>query len=248
MSLNKLLALLFFSGLSQYGLCQTASYHADVMTMNVNNHSNSHGGENFQQFTWKNMWQLDDDSQGQLLSSFSFWHGTDSNKLYLKGEWNRVESQDKNAELFILYSRYLSEFWDFQIGAAYQENKAEKAQDSSAVFGLHGLAPYFFETDAWIQFSNDFVAFEFENSRDILLTQKLIFQPFLNARIVVTDQRDFAQEKGLNQLQTGIQARYEITKQSMPFVQIMYQYNKGRQQLETSSHQLFYGLGIIFKF
>ncbi len=47
------------------------------------------------------------------------------------------------------------------------------------MFGLHGLAPYFFETDAYFYLGEDqYAALSLGTTRYLLLTQKLIAQPF----------------------------------------------------------------------
>ena len=60
--------------------------------------------------------------------------------------------------------------------------------------------------------------------------------------------------KGLSSLQLGVQTRYEINKRVMPFIDVVYAYEKGREatvwQQETSSEKDWqYGLGLklIFK-
>ena len=65
-----------------------------------------------------------------------------------------------------------------------------------AALGLHGLAQYFFETDAYLYFGQDSrVAFSLETERDLLLTQKLILKPYLDLNVVFSDDSRYAQKQ-----------------------------------------------------
>src|SRR3546814_1240916 len=63
----------------------------------------------------------------------------------LEGEWEKAEVQ-------VLYSRLISDFFDVQAGLRYDfEPDPERAY---GVIGLQGLAPQFFEVDSAIFVSN----------------------------------------------------------------------------------------------
>lgn len=118
------------------------------------------------------------------------------------------------------------------------------------MLGLHGLAPYFFETDAYLYAGKDQqLSFNLKSERDLLVTQKLILQPYIESELVLSDDSKYARKKGLSSLQLGVQSRYEINKRVMPFIDVAYAYEKGREatvwQQETSSEKDWqYGLGL----
>ena len=123
----------------------------------------------------------------------------------------------------MLYSRNISDFWDVQTGVRYrQENLAEPSTNQQnerfdAVFGLHGLAPYFFETDAHVYVGeDDFVGLKLKTERDLLLTQKLIMQPFVELDVILNDQAANAKKTGLSHATLGLETRYELSKKLMP--------------------------------
>jgi copper resistance protein B len=124
----------------------------------------------------------------------------------------------------------------------------------NAALGLHGLAQYFFETDAYLYFGQDSrVAFSLETERDLLLTQKLILKPYLDLNVVFSDDSRYAQKTGLNSIKTGLETRYEITKKVMPYVSVAYAYSKGNKetawQTATDSESgWLYGAGLRFRF
>ncbi len=51
----------------------------------------------------------------------------------------------------------------------------------------------------------------FELERDLLLTQKLITQPYIEADVICRDDSNYASKNGLSELKTGLKTRYEIT-------------------------------------
>jgi len=137
----------------------------------------------------------------------------------------------------VLYSRNISDFWDVQTGVRYrQENLAEPSINQQnerfdAVFGLHGLAPYFFETDAHVYVGeDDFVGLKLKTERDLLLTQKLIMQPFVELDVILNDQAANAKKTGLSHATLGLETRYELSKKLMPYLEVGYEYSKGNQQ------------------
>ena len=122
--------------------------------------------------------------QCRLKSEFETRIGTDENKVFIKVHADKEESHDAHYDAKLLYSRMISDFWDAQIGARYRSEKVElddhrkdTEENVDAVIGLHGMAPYFFETDAYLYAGEDsYAGFSLETERDFLITQKLIIQ------------------------------------------------------------------------
>ncbi|MFN0296335.1 copper resistance protein B [Acinetobacter albensis] len=219
-------------------------------------HLKEHGGQIYQQTTLETKWQRNDGGQGALKSEIETRIGTDENKIFIKVHADKVESQQAEYDAKLLYSRNVADFWDVQVGLRYRNDpNREIDQDQvDAVFGLHGMAPYFFETDAYLYIGQDRqVSFNLETERDLLLTQKLIVQPYLDMNIVLSDDSNYAKKNGLNSVQVGVETRYEINKKVMPFMDLAYGYSKGVQETawqksSSSENELFYGVGIRFKF
>ena len=92
-----------------------------------------------------------------------------------------------------------------------------------------------------------------ELERDLLLTQKLITQPYFEIDAVFSDDSDYAAKSGLSELKTGIKTRYEITKRIKPFIDVAYLYEKGQkatfmQEVTESEKGWIYGAGIELVF
>ncbi len=226
-----------------------------TLSQNHDKHLNEHGGQIYQTTKFSNEWIVDKDGKGSLGSSFETLIGTDENRMFVEANLNKAESNDPNYDVSALYSRNVAPFWDVQAGVRYSEDKNNRNSNRiDGVIGLLGLAPYFFETKAYLYGGeNNFWGASFEFDRDLLLTQKLITQPYIDADVVFNDNSDFASRTGLSELKTGIKTRYEISKRIRPFVDIAYQYEKGQklttfQEATDSEKGWLYGAGIELVF
>ena len=218
-------------------------------------HLKEHGGQIYQATNLENAWIVDEDGKGTLGTKFETLIGTDENRLFIEANSEKSESNDPKYAVSALYSRNVAPFWDVQAGVRYSEDKNNRNSNRiDGVIGLLGLAPYFFETKAYLYGGeNNFWGASFEFDRDLLLTQKLITQPYIAADIVLNDNSDFASKTGLSELKTCIISIYEITKRIRPFVDVAYQYEKGLketrfQQATDSEKGWLYGAGIEFVF
>ena len=224
-------------------------------------HRKEHGAQVYAVTTIDQKWLVNEDDQGILKSELETQIGTDENKLFIKAHIDKHESHDAEYDVKALYSRMISDFWDAQVGARYRVEKVKlNAQRSDteekldAVFGLHGLAPYFFETNAYLYAGADnYSGLSLETERDLLLTQKLIIQPYLDLDVVFSDDSKYAKKSGLSNLTAGIETRYEISKKVMPYLDIAYEYAKGNAetawQLKSDAEKgWLYGAGLRFKF
>ncbi|BAP38490.1 copper resistance protein B [Acinetobacter guillouiae] len=241
---------------TQHQAITTATGEESIASHSTHDHRKEHGAQVYQRVTIDNAWMLDEDGKGTLDSSLELRIGTDENKLFIKGSSSKAESDKIEYDLSALYSRNIADFWDVQAGVRYSDNP-ERSTDQErvdAALGLHGLAQYFFETDAYLYFGQDSrVAFSLETERDLLLTQKLILKPYLDLNVVFSDDSRYAQKTGLNSIKTGLETRYEITKKVMPYVSVAYAYSKGNKetawQTATNSESgWLYGAGLRFRF
>ena len=187
-----------------------------------------HGGQIFHMFRLETDYGGSKDG-GVASWDLDGWVGTDENKLWLKSEGEHKDGKREDAELWALYSRNVATFWDAQVGVRYD---VEPTSTAYAVFGVNGLAPYFFETEAHIFISEKGdVSAKLHQENDFLLTQKLILQPYAEINLSAQDvpERDIG--AGLVDGKIGLQTRYEFTRKFAPYVDIHY----GRKFGETSS-------------
>ncbi|OTG62908.1 copper resistance protein B [Acinetobacter silvestris] len=227
----------------------------------AHDHRTEHGAQVYAVATVDNKWLIDEDGGGALKSKLETRIGTDENKIFIKLHVDKHESQDAAFDAKVLYSRMILDFWDAQAGVRYRYEKVEldhNRQDSAAkldgVIGLHGMAPYFFETDAYLYVGEDhFAGFSLETERDLLLTQKLIVKPYLELDVVFNDDSKYAQKTGLSGATAGLETRYEISKKIIPYLDVAYAYDKGNQHTDWQAESFsesgwVYGAGLRFKF
>ena len=229
----------------------TSSSDTSAMQM-----QHEHGGQIYAANSLENKWMLDRHGEGSWQSELESWIGSDDNKLFIKADGKQAESEQLDASIMALYSRNISTFWDAQAGLRYRQNNtvATDKRAVDAVVGIHGLAPYFFETQAYLYVGeHQHVSMSLEAKRDVLWTQKLVSEPFVKATLLLNDDSKTPQKTGLSHAEVGVQTRYEINKKVMPFVDVGYGYEKGLKQTAwqtgtDSEHGWYYGAGLTLKF
>lgn len=163
------------------------------------------------------------------------WIGGDTNKLWLRSEGESLEGKTpEHAEYWAMYSRNVATFWDGQIGVRYDEQP-----NSTAYFvaGVNGLAPYLFETKAHLFVSdNGDVTARLRQENDLLITQKLITQPYFEVNFSAQDVTEQEIGSGLTSGEFGIQTRYEITRKFAPYLDLRYERKFGETSTIAKKH------------
>ena len=124
-------------------------------------HRKEHGGQIYTRVKLDNTWIKNSEGEGGLQSENELRIGTDENKLFIKLKADKQESRATEYAVQALYSRNISDFWDAQAGLRYrqenlgQPNAGQNIEHVDAIFGFHGLAPYFFETNAHLYLGQD---------------------------------------------------------------------------------------------
>ncbi len=157
------------------------------------------------------------------------WYGTDENKLWIRSEGENADGVTEKAEFQALYSRNVATFWDVQAGLRHD---TQPISTTYAVFGVEGLAPYFFETQAHLFVSDegDLTA-RIHEENDFLVTQRLILQPYAEVNLSAQDVEEQEIGAGFTDGEIGLQTRYEFTRKFAPYIDVRYERKFG----ETSS-------------
>lgn len=160
------------------------------------------------------------DGKGYGSYDLDGWIGTDQNKLWIKSEGQRTNSNTEKLNLWALYSRNIATFWDAQAGVRVDN---DPKATTYFVAGFEGLAPYFFETEAHAFANKDGdLSFRLKQRNDFLVTQRFILQPFLELNMNAQSDKSSRQGAGLSKGELGVQARYEITRKFAPYFEIKY--------------------------
>ncbi|MCD0246678.1 copper resistance protein B [Xanthomonas melonis] len=145
------------------------------------------------------------------------WIGGDIDRLWLRSEGERANGRTQSAWLEAFYGHAISPWWDLLIGA--RQDLAPDDRRSWAAIGLQGLAPYKFETEATLYLGNGGrAALRLEGEYEVLLTNRLILQPRVEADIALTDDDRCGIGTGLEQVEAGVRLRYEFTRKVAPYI------------------------------
>lgn len=153
------------------------------------------------------------------------WIGGDNNKFWWKTEGEQNGPGLEQAEVQALYSRNVWTFFDVQGGV---RTDIEPDRRGYAVIGLQGLAPQLLETElhAFLGFKGD-VSIRFKQSFDVRLSNRFVLQPQLETDLYLTDVPERRIGSGFSSIETGVQARYELSRKFSPTLAIIYESKLG---------------------
>lgn len=149
------------------------------------------------------------------------WVGTDYNRLWWQTAAEREGGRLDNADLQLLYGRYVRHFWDAQVG---YRRVFRPGGGNYLVAGFQGLAPYRFEVATWGALSDrGRVSFRGETAYELLWTQRLISRPALSADIFTSSDPAYGQRgAGLGDVEVRLPTRYEFSRQFAPYAEVRY--------------------------
>lgn len=170
----------------------------------------------------QNEYRLNDAGENLYVWDAQGWIGTDYEKLYLKSEGELVlDGMLEKAEVQVLYSRLITDFFDAQVGVRYDfEPDPERVY---GVLGLQGLAPHFFEVDAALFVSDKGdVSARLEAEYELFITQRLILQPSAELDVAVQEAEELGIGSGPSGIELGLRLRYEIEREIAPYIGVHY--------------------------
>lgn len=163
-----------------------------------------------------------DNNGGTLVTWDAYaWVGGDDLKFRLEAEGEAFSGDVEESEMRAFASWNIAEFWDLQAGLRHDFAPDELTW---AAVGVHGLAPYFFETDAHVFVSEDGdAAFRLEQSIEFAVTQDLFLKPHGEVNVFAQDVPELGVGAGVTDIELGVQARYEFSRKFAPYVDVVYE-------------------------
>lgn len=164
------------------------------------------------------------DDEDVFLWDAQAWYGGDTNRLWITTEGEDIQSGGEGGEVEsfdVQFSHRFDRFWDVQAGVGYQTTygPGPDRDRASAIVGVQGLAPYWFEVDAGLRVSEDGDASaEFEAEYDWRLTQRLALQARGETSYAFDEVEEFGVGEGLTGLMLGLRARYHISREFAPYI------------------------------
>ena len=162
--------------------------------------------------------------QGDVSTEYDVfaWYGKDYQRLVLKAEGEVNDSRLEEARTELLFSSAVSSFWDAQIGL--RQDSGDGPNRTWLAAGFQGLAPYWFEVDATAYVSDSGrAAFRLEADYELLLTQKLILQPRVEATYYTKSDVDRGIGDDFSALTAGLRLRYEFVPEFAPYIGVEWQ-------------------------
>ena len=160
---------------------------------------------------------IDGDAQSWAARS---WIGTDRDRVWLRSEGERTGTGTHSADLEVLYGHSVARWWELLVGVRHDFTPAG-AQDFLAV-GVTGLAPYKFEVSATAYLgASGQTAARLEVEYETLLTNRLVLQPLLEAKLYGKDDPRRGVGSGLATVEAGLRLRYEFTRRFAPYIGVV---------------------------
>lgn len=143
--------------------------------------------------------------------------GYDLNRAWVRSEGQRVHGKTQDADVELLWGHTFAPFWDVVSGVRHDFGTGP-SRDWAAL-GIQGLAPYKFYVEATAYMgSSGRTAARLKTSYDLLLTQRLILSPEVDANLYSKDDPSRGIGAGLSDASLGLRLRYEIRREFAPYI------------------------------
>lgn len=154
------------------------------------------------------------------------WIGYDLDKIGLKFEGERVDSENESIELQLLYSKAISPFWNIQLGA--RRDFKPKPERNWGVIGFQGIAPYYFEIDTALFIGESGrTSLRVEVEYEFMLTQRLVLIPELELKFFGENDEETGVGSGLSNSEVGLRLAYEIRREFSPYIGVNWENKYG---------------------
>lgn len=159
------------------------------------------------------------DNSSALKWDANAWIGGDVDRLWLRSEGEREQGVTHKAELQALWGHAISPWWEL-VGGLRQDFKPATGQ-TWAAFGIQGTPLYGLELQATLYAGErQQTALRLESSYAILLSNRWILEPSLEANFYGRNDATRDQGSGLADSEIGLRLRYEITRGVAPYLGI----------------------------
>jgi len=145
------------------------------------------------------------------------WFGRNYDRAVLKAEGDFESGDLADARTELLWGHAIAAYWDTQVGVRYDSGAGPNRTWLAA--GIEGLAPYRFdlEVTAYVGESSR-TALRFDASYDMLINQRLILQPRLEANFYGSDDVERGLGSGLADVSLALRLRYEVRRELAPYI------------------------------
>ncbi len=167
---------------------------------------------------------LRDDGADVVEWEVDAWLGRDLSKFWIKteGEYERSdgESEVESAQFDFVYSKAVSTYWDMQFGLRQDVRpKVDGDTRTWLVFGYRGTAQGFWDIDANLYVGEESsVQLDLEFEKELMLTQKWVLIPELDATFNGDTNERFGEGSGLSVIEASLRIGYEPNRKFQTFI------------------------------
>lgn len=155
------------------------------------------------------------------------WYGQDFNKLWVKAEGEGARGRLKDLRTEALWNHAIGTYWGTQLGL--RQDFGEGPHRTWAAFGVQGLAPYWFATEAAVYLAeNGRTAARVQFEYEALITQRLVLQPKIEVNLFGKDDPQRGIGSGLSDSELGVRLRYEFKREFAPYIGVVWRQRYGR--------------------
>ncbi len=182
------------------------------------NHAHMGDNHNFGFFLADRFEAVRTDEHSSAAYDLQGWYGRIYDRAVMKAEGEVDNGRLSDARSELLWGHAIATLWDSQLGVRY-DSGGEGSNQTWLALGVQGLAPYWFELDATAYVGKEGrAALTLEAEYELLLTQKWILQPRMEADFYSKADAERGQGSGLSELSAGIRLRYEIRREFAPYI------------------------------
>ena len=160
------------------------------------------------------------------------WQGGDYRRLWFKteGEHSTING-NYTAEFQVLNSKLIKPYTEFQYGLRLQtrHDSGTTSARPQAVVGFQAFMPYKYDLETALYVDpHGKISGSAKATKDLMITQRLILQPRLEADAGLQQDERFRAGAGLTDVSAGLRLRYEIRREFAPYIGITYQKSFGK--------------------
>lgn len=171
-------------------------------------------------------WQAGEGAKGLSIDSRG-WVGRDRDRFWFRAEGDGEDGRVGEAQAHVLYGRQFSRWWD--VVAGVRQDFRPGPAHTWAAFGVQGMAPYWFDVEATAYVgATGRTHARFEVEYELLLTNRLVLQPLVEAEIFGSSDPKRGVGAGLSTTDAGFRLRYEFRREVAPYVGITWQNKWGK--------------------
>ena len=149
------------------------------------------------------------DNTNGLAWELHGWAGHRRNRFEWRSRGERIDGDTRDGELELLWSHATSAWWNRTLGVRH--DFGEGGRRDWLALGIEGMAPYKIDIAATLYAGEGGIGARAEASYDLLLTQRLVLQPRLEADAYAGN------DVPRNSFEAGLRLRYEVSRRFAPY-------------------------------